>query len=166
MAPCSLTQSQLKELLHYDPDTGIFTNLVYRGPNALKNDVVGSINNRGYLTLIIKGKNYKCHRLAWFYIHGVWPKDQIDHINQIKNDNRIINLREVSNSENQQNTSFRKNNFSGYKGICWHKASNKWLAKITLNKKIFHLGIFTSLNDAIAARKHAEEQLHTHRSVA
>lgn len=166
MASPSLTQSQLKELLHYDPDTGIFTNKVFRGPKALKNAEVGCINSKGYLTLNIKLKNYKCHRLAWLYIYGVWPKDQIDHINQNKIDNRIANLREVTKSQNGQNTSLRADNTSGHKGVSWSKGHRKWQAQIKVNNVYLYLGYFDNLDGAVAARKQAEEQLHTHRSVA
>lgn len=166
MAPCSLTQSQLKELLHYDPDTGIFINKVTRNSGALIGDQAGTNHSQGYRMIVINRKSYLAHRLAWLYTYGSWPKYQLDHINQIKNDNRISNLREVNNSQNSQNTGLSPNNSSGHKGISWHKQSCKWHAYIMLNYKLIHLGFFINLDAAIAARKQAEEQLHSHRAVA
>jgi hypothetical protein len=166
MASPSLTQSQLKELLHYDPDTGIFTNLVTRNGRALIGDQAGYLRPTGYVIITLNYKRYRAHRLAWLYMYGVWPKDQLDHINRVSHNNRIANLREVSNSENQQNSGIQTNNTSGHKGVSWIKGRRKWHAKIRLNNNFIHLGIFINLDDAVAARKQAEEQLHTHRSVA
>jgi len=166
MASPSLTQSQLKELLHYDPDTGIFTNKVTRNRGALIGDQAGANHSKGYRIIAINRKSYLVHRLAWLYTYGSWPKCQLDHINRIKNDNRISNLREVSDSQNHQNVGLQSNNISGFKGVCWHKRRCTWHVQIKLNNKHIFLGYFKSLDDAIAVRKQAEEQLHTHRSVA
>ena len=123
----------------------------------------GSITKKGYVRIKIYGRIYQAHRLVWMYSFGVWPKDQIDHINQIKFDNRICNLRESNSSLNQQNKGLQINNSSGFKGVYWTKSASKWRAIITFNSLDIHLGYFTNLNDAIAARKQAEEQYHTHR---
>ena len=165
MAPCSLAQSQLKELLHYDPDTGIFTHILPRRGVSVGAEA-GTIDVYGYRTIQVNKKKYRSHRLAWLYIYGVWPKDQIDHVNQIKIDNRVCNLREVTNSQNCQNVGLRITNTSGVKGVCWVNSRCKWQAQIKLNNKQNFLGHFKSLADAVAARKQAEEQLHSHRVVA
>jgi hypothetical protein len=165
MASPSLTQSQLKELLHYDPDTGVFSHILSRHGVTI-NAKAGCLHQKGYVRISVKCIKYEAHRLAWLYMYGVWPKDQIDHINQIKSDNRITNLRESNSSLNQQNTNLRADNTSGYKGVSWRKGINKWVVCIYLNNTKIHLGYFDNLDDAIAARKQAEEQLHTHRSVA
>ena len=166
MASCSLAQSQLKELLHYDPNTGIFTNLVRRNRQALIGYQAGHLTLEGYVSVSISRTKYQAHRLAWFYLHGVWPKNQLDHINRIKNDNRIINLREATASENHQNIGLQSNNTSGYKGISWRNDIGKWCVRIYLKREQNTIGYFKSLDDAVAARKQAEEQLHSHRVVA
>jgi hypothetical protein len=166
MASPSLTQSQLKELLHYDPDTGIFTNLVTRNRGALIGNQAGYLAPKGYVIISIKRIKYQAHRLAWFYVYGVWPIKQLDHINRIKNDNCIFNLREATISQNHQNIQLQSNNTSGCKGVSWRKDINKWYVRIYLNREQITIGYFKFLSDAIAARKQAEEQLHTHRIVA
>jgi hypothetical protein len=166
MAPCSLAQSQLKELLHYDPDTGVFTNLVRRNRQALIGCQAGYLTPAGYIIVSISRIKYQAHRLAWFYLHGIWPKNQLDHINRIKKDNRIINLREATVSENHQNIELQSNNTSGYKGISWRNDISKWEVRICLNRVQTTVGYFKFLPEAIVARKQAEEQLHSHRVVA
>jgi len=151
-----LTQKQLKEILRYDPDTGIFTWLV-RTANCVKiGEAAGGLNPAGYSGIRLKGRDYLAHRLAWLYMTDEWPKDQIDHINHIKDDNRIENLREVTHKENGRNRSMQKNNVSGCCGVCWYKPYNKWAAQIKVNGKQINLGCFDDLNNAIAARKAAE----------
>ena len=166
MAPCSLAQSQLKELLHYDPDTGIFTNLVTRNRGALIGNQAGYLTPKGYVSISIKRIKYQAHRLAWFYVYGVWPIKHLDHINRIKNDNCIFNLREATISQNHQNIQLQSNNTSGYKGISWRNDIGKWCVRIYLKREQNTIGYFKSLDDAVAARKQAEEQLHSHRVVA
>lgn len=145
-----LTQEELKKQLSYDPVTGEFT----RFSTGKK---TGSPNKRGYLYIQLNGKHYRAHRLAWLYIYGEWPKDQIDHINHVIDDNRIENLRAVSRIENQRNRKRNKNNTSGYHGVHWCAAANKWAARIKTNGKVRHLGVFENKDDAIAIRKQAEK---------
>ncbi len=102
MAKTDLTAARLRELLHYDPETGVFTWVVRRGC-AQPGDVAGCPDQKGYLKLMIDGKFYYCHRLAWYWVHGVWPVHMIDHIDTVKSHNWIANLRDVPRSINQQN---------------------------------------------------------------
>jgi len=161
----SITQSQLKEQLHYNPDTGIFTNRVYRSGRALKGAIAGHIcNTHGYVIIKINEKRYQAHRLAWLYMYGNFPKDDIDHINHNRADNQIVNIRAVSRQENLRNKSKSKNNTSGVIGVSWSKNAKKWYAKIAVFYKQIHLGYFTDKSDAVNARKEAEKQYGFHKN--
>jgi hypothetical protein len=143
-----LTQLELKEKLHYDQDTGIFTWLINRTKNTKAGDKAGYLMPDGYVRISFNGIKYKSHRLAWLYIYGLWPKDMIDHINGNPSDNRIKNLREATGYENQHNTKKPKTNKSGVKGISFHKASGKWQCSIRNNGIKIHLGYFDKFLDA------------------
>ena len=157
-----LSQERLKSLMNYEPETGVFTWLMKPCRNVRVGEVAGSLNKgTGYVRVIVDRKRYLAHRLAWLYIYGDLPPDQLDHINRIKTDNRIGNLRLANNAENHQNMPMPRNNTSGHIGVCWKKKSQKWEARITINKKQIHLGSFTDLSEAIAARKAAEVNFHT-----
>ena len=152
-----LNKDQMKKVLDYDPETGIFRWKISRG-GMRKGAVSGSLNNRGYLSIMVNGKNYQAHRLAWLYVHGEFPKQNTDHINRKKIDNRIINLRMCSNSQNQANCLKRSDNTSGYKGVSWCKYNNKWNAYIRFNSKRSNLGYFSDkLKAAIAYNEKAVE---------
>ena len=152
-----LTAEYLRSVLHYSPETGIFTWKVSTSNRVKTGDIAGSQNGLGYLQIKVCSRLYRAHRLAWLYIHGSWPTDQIDHINRIRTDNRISNLREVSNKQNQQNKSKSSHNTSGYQGVRWHKRDSKWVAQIKHNQKLIHLGYFSILEEALSARKAAEK---------
>ena len=152
-----LTAEYLRSILHYDPDTGIFTWKVRTARSVKVGDVAGCSNGRDYLQISVQSRLYKAHRLAWLYMRGEWPTDQIDHINRIRTDNRSSNLREVTNNQNLQNKSKYSNNTSGHPGVCWCKQNSKWRATIRHNNKRIHLGYFDDIEDAIAARKAAEK---------
>ena len=155
-----LTQERLQELLHYDPETGIFTNLKSRGRVKI-GSVAGSKNPNGYIYIAIDSKKYRAHRLAWLYVHGNFPEKCLDHINEVKDDNRIVNLRLATNLENHQNQSSpRTNNTSGFNGVGWHKFSGKWLARIMANGKHKHLGYFDTAEEASAVYLAAKRKLH------
>jgi hypothetical protein len=162
MATQILTQERLKELLHYDPDTGVFVCRVKVRHRAV-GSVVGTAGTRGYLQCNIDGKPYKMHRLAWLYVYGSWPNCQIDHINHNTSDNRICNLRDVSCAQNHQNRSRRTKSASGFLGVTWHKRDLRWQAHIEVNGKPRYIGSFVGLADAVAARISAERQLHPYR---
>lgn len=151
-----LTQAILKSLLTYDPETGVFTNRTFRGLRALEGTEAGNITSNGYIDVTIRKRKYKAHRLAWLYMYGEWPKNNIDHINRIKTDNRISNLRDVTQAENGRNKSTHKNNTSGVTGVDYHKG--QWRARIRVNRKSLHLGYYATMADAEASRKRAEER--------
>ena len=151
-----LTAEYLRSVLHYDQETGIFTRKVSTANQVKIGDVAGCPDGQGYLQIKVQSRRYIAHRLAWLYIRGSWPNDQIDHINRNRSDNRIANLREVSHKQNMQNRSKSSNNTSGHPGVYWHKQSSKWVAQIMHNQKQIHLGCFTNLEEAVAARKAGE----------
>ena len=152
-----LTAEYLRSILRYDPATGIFTRKVRTSRNVKVGDIVGSQNGDGYLLISVRSRRHKAHRLAWLYVYGAWPEDQIDHINRNRSDNRISNLREATNKQNMQNASKRSDNTSGHPGVSWYKQKSKWQAKITHNQKKIHLGSFTTMEEALSARKAAEK---------
>ena len=152
-----LTAEYLRSILHYSPETGIFTRKVSTANNVKAGDIAGSLDGDGYLLIGVQSRVHSAHRLAWFYVYGTWPKDQLDHINRNPADNRIANLREATNKQNLQNAGKYSHNTSGHPGVCWHKQRSKWRASIRHNQKLIHLGLFTTLEEAIAARKAAQK---------
>lgn len=154
-----LTADRLHELLSYDPETGIFLwKVPARGYRP--GDKAGTAHCKGYLTIVVQGQSFLAHRLAWLYVHGRWPTDQIDHRNCSRDDNRIANLREATNAENHQNKLLQKNSTSGHPGISWHSRDCKWHSRIQVSGKRINLGSFARIEDAIAARAKAKAELH------
>lgn len=148
-SPIPLTQERLKQLLDYNPETGVFTWAVRRG-NALNiGSTAGSLDRNGYLQIETGNKLYLSHRLAWFYMTGVWPALQVDHINRNKSDNRWANLRLATHGQNHSNSVRPSNNTTGFKGV--GKKGGKWYAQIVFNKKHKHLGTFSTPEAAHAA---------------
>jgi len=155
----ALTAERLRELLDYDPATGIFRWRVSRGGTARAGTVAGSPQSDGYAQIKIDGPNYMAHRLAWLWGTGSWPAALIDHINGDRADNRFVNLREATLYQNQYNSRISSRNTSGHKGICWHEQIGKWQAYLKFGGKQRHLGYFTNIEDAAAA---IEEARHIH----
>lgn len=152
-----LTQERLKELLHYDPKTGVFTWLKTVSKKVKCGNVAGSIRNTyGYRQIKIDGKLCKASRLAFLYMEGYFPEYEVDHRNRITGDDRWKNLRHVSHQCNMRNRSIQKNNKSGITGIFWHKIAQKWVAHIRISGKTTHLGYFKDKFDAARARWNAE----------
>ena len=149
-----LTQERLKELLHYNPDTGVFIWRISRR-GVKQGKIAGSISSDGYLFIGIDCRLYRAHRLAWLYITGEFPRHQIDHINHDRDDNRICNLRDVSMGENSRNRRKDPRNTSGHTGVYWLKAKKKWQASIKNRGKHYHFGWFCDIEDAKAASKKA-----------
>jgi uncharacterized membrane protein YcgQ (UPF0703/DUF1980 family) len=160
MAGNIITQERLKELLHYNPDTGIFTWKVNK-PRVLMGSIAGTICNK-YLTIKIDQVRYYSHRLAWLYMTGSFPDKTIDHINRSEGDNRFSNLRIASYSENSINKEIKKTNTSGYKGVSWDKNKNQWLVRCMANGKRIFLGYFDDIELAkesyinFAKKKHGK----------
>ena len=152
-----LTQERLKESLQYNLKTGIFTRKVSIC-SAKKGDLAGSVMH-GYLQTRVAGTAYLNHRLAWLYIYGYFPENNIDHINRNKKDNRIENLREVSHTCNLRNTGNPKNNTSGVKGVCRYKTTNKWKAFIKTDGEEKYLGVYENFCNAVCARLAGEQCL-------
>nr|DAZ68546.1 MAG TPA: endonuclease [Caudoviricetes sp.] len=154
-----ITQEELKKALNYDPSTGIFTRKI-KSSNQKPGVIVGSKNRGGYLLAMINGKRHSLHRMAWLYFYGRMPVGDIDHINGVRDDNRIINLRECSRSKNCMNKKINSNNVSGVKGVGWHADSGKWRARIMAGYKSVFLGLFDSVEEAEKAIVEARNKMH------
>ena len=159
-----MTIDIFREYLDYDQETGQFIWKQNRRGKAKIGTTAGTKNKDGYLTIRIKNVRYYAHRLAWLYVYGVWPSE-IDHKNQIKDDNRIDNLRETLHFENSQNRPKRKDNKSGFRGVYWDKTHSKWKASIQLKGKRKSLGSFDCPVAASEAYQKAAAELHTHRPI-
>tara|TARA_R100001086_G_scaffold227776_1_gene146994 strand:- start:161 stop:709 length:549 start_codon:yes stop_codon:yes gene_type:complete len=175
-----ITADELRSFVNYNPDTGEFT-WNQRDPSLFKTNRAASIWNaqfpgktaggkqssdsgKGlhYWVIVIFRKKYLAHRLAWLYMTGDWPVDQLDHINGDSLDNQWSNLREVSNAENGRNCKVNVNNTSGVMGVYFYKRDQIWCAYITKNYKTKSLGRFEDWFDAVCARKSAEVKLGFH----
>lgn len=155
-----VTPKRLRELLEYDAATGLLTWRVNRKGTVKAGDVAGSPAAGGYLNISIDWRLYKAHRLAWLYVYGEWPAQQIDHINGDPMDNRIANLRDVSPTVNTQNQRLaRSDNRSGVMGT--RERDGRWIARIGLSgKRQKHLGMFDTQAEAHEAYLEAKRLLH------
>lgn len=159
----------LRQLLHYEPETGklfwrnrsleMFPDR--RSANTWNARFAGSeaftaVESKGYLFGSIFGAKYRAHRVIWALETGNWPVEQIDHINGARDDNRIVNLREVSNAENGRNRRRPDANTSGVVGVYWNRARGKWLTRIIIDGRQHYLGLFVDFDEAVAVRKAAE----------
>lgn len=152
-----ITQERLKELLDYDPETGVFRWRATKAKCIKNGDLAGSTSNHGYIGIFVDGHRRLAHRLAWLYMFGVWPDKQIDHINGIRGDNKIVNLRLATQSENSANGKQRTRNL---KGAHFMKTLKKWRATLTKNYKQVHVGLFASEKEAHEARMMVAKQIH------
>ena len=148
-------------LVRYDPYTGLMTwprkpdwaNDSARWNARYAEKECGTIDDKGYRRILFrfeKDRTFKirCHRLAWFIVHGVIPTGEIDHINQNKLDNRIANLRDVPKELNQRNGTRKGNNTSGVTGVAWHKQRKKWCAQCNVLGVHYHIGLFDNIDEA------------------
>lgn len=161
-----LTQELLHKMFTYDSANGF---LMFRPHLAKKrkNQIAGSTHPKGYLTVSIEGKKQLVHRLVWLFHYGYLPENQIDHINGIKTDNRIENLREANNSENQQNQKKPPvTNTSGFLGVTRYKSRGNWVAGIKINGKRINLGYFDTPEEAHAAYLAKKKELHPFQTIA
>ena len=153
-------QALLKSLLHYNPDTGVFTWLETRGGTARRGTVAGNVQKMGYRYINFNRRLVGAHRLAWLYVHGVWPTGDIDHINHQRDDNRIANLRDTNRSQNMRNSRRKRTEHSPLQGVCWDRESGRWLASITSNGKQMHLGRYDTAELAHEAYVKASREVH------
>jgi hypothetical protein len=154
-----ITLERLREILSYEPDTGTFRWKVYRNAKVGIGSVAGTVNNKGYVMIGTGKRLYAAHRLAWFYVTGSWPEDEIDHRNHIKTDNRLSNLRLATKADNNRNRRFRLGK-SGFKGVNFNRRVRKWGAQIWLNGKSRVIGYFETPEEAHKAYRAAAEEMH------
>ncbi len=152
-----LSSARLRELLNYNPLTGEFrwapsTNKRFRGKPA------GSINNHGYHRIQIDKREYVAHRLAWLFVHGEWPIEEIDHVNGDRKDNRLENLRQATRAENQRNSANWRRSSAGLRGV--QRVNKKYHAHIQCDGKQSHIGSFASPEAAHAAYYAEASRLH------
>lgn len=171
-----VTPEIVRELLNYNPQTGVLT-WKERDPKWFPDEGRSKAWNvrcankqaftcrdgrrKQYFTGRIFGIGFQAHRVAWAHYYGHWPKQQIDHVESANgefSDNRISNLRDVSPSENQRNRLLLSNNNSGVCGVYWHKRDRSWRAQIAVNASVIYLGTFKSKAEAIATRRDAERR--------
>lgn len=149
-----LTAEYLHSILDYNPDTGIFT-----WKNRYGRKSAGTLSH-GYISISIDKKFYRANRLAWLYMMGEWPDKEVDHRDLNKSNNRWKNLRMATPSENHFNVGMPSHNTSGFKGVYWDKANEKWRAKIVINGKFYSLGRYHLAKDAYMAYCEAAKKLH------
>ena len=153
-----MNQEDIKCLLKYNPKTGIFNWAHQLNNNVNYGDIAGHRNEFARIVITIDHKNYQSNRLAWLYMTGEWPKNEITHINGKNDDNRWANLRYASRQEICKNKSIQRNNKSGIAGVSWIKARRIWHVSIRVDKKDRYLGRFKSKFEASCARKSAENK--------
>lgn len=154
-----VNQEELKQLLYYDEKIGRFIRVLSKG-RAKVGDIAGTLNQNGYRSVQVNGKPCQEHCLVWLYTYGAFPKGLIDHVDCDKSNNRLENLRESSNAENQRNRGKNSNNTSGYKGVVWCKRTRKWKAQICTDGKTKSIGRCVSKEEAYHARCLAAKELH------
>ena len=155
-----LTQERLKELLHYDPETGVFTWRVHVG-SAQPGQVAGAWEGYGYRFMNVLGHRYTHHRLAYLYMTGSFPPNQLDHINGVRSDNRWVNLRPATDAQNRQNMKKKVGTRSTLQGVTWFPRDGTWMSRLMHNYKSYFLGYFGSETEAHEAYLTAKAQLHT-----
>lgn len=150
---CGLTHQEAKDILDYDPLTGVRRWKFFSRTHEYMG-VAGSLQPDGYRRIKYKRRQYLAHRLVWFYVNGVWPQGDIDHINRSRSDNRISNLREATRSQNVFNSDNSRNT-SGFRGVHYAKKQGNWIAQIKVDGKGMHLGSFDTPEQASLAYQKA-----------
>lgn len=156
----SLDNNRLKELVNYDPISGVFT-LAMSRPGHRIGQICGARDPQGYVRIKLDGRSYAAHRLAWLYVTGRWPDDEVDHENRNGMDNRWSNLRAATRGQNQQNRAIRKDNKSGFPGVTLCPVTKRWRARISKDRKQYFLGLFDDPAQAALAYRTAKQSLHT-----
>src|SRR5579863_1432691 len=151
----TITRARILEAVSYDPETGLFTNLIKRS-GLEPGTITGNPNAAGYIQLMIDGQFFYGHILAWFIMTGEWPERKIDHRDLNKGNNRWKNLRKAGDSENCFNRPIQTNNKSGFKGVAYFKGNGRrakpWCAEIRANKKRVWSAYFATPEEAASAR--------------
>lgn len=153
-----LTQERLKQVLHYDPRTGVFTRIARLGSRGVVGTTAGSVDKYGYWKTMIDGKHHKLHRLAFLYMTGNWPEHEVDHIDTDKSNNSWKNLRDSTHRQNMANRGITSSNTSGFKGV--RPERGRFRANIRVNGTIKFLGYFDTPEEASAAYVSAANDLH------
>jgi hypothetical protein len=155
-----LTADRLRQLLDYDPETGVFTWRVNGRKNPHEGKVAGVINASGGRVIRVDFRMYHAARLAWLHVYGEWPEGFVDHINRDRSDDSLRNLREADRGQNTWNSKRNSRNTSGHKGVHFSKVQGRWRALIGHRGKMHYLGSFEKIEEAIAARATAVQRLH------
>jgi hypothetical protein len=156
----TLTQAHLKEILHLDLKTGVWTWLIQPNGRVPIGSIAGTPKRRGNLEIKIEGKLHQASRLAWFYVHGHWPEDEIDHKNVNPADNRKRNLRKATHSQNAANRrKLAGKILNAPKGVSYHKGAGKFQAQIKKDQRSIYLGLFDTAEEASAAYFAAAKKL-------
>ena len=156
-----ISQDEILSFLSYDPLTGDFTRRGSPRGRHREDGIAGSLYSCGYIYIYVQSKRYIAHRLVWLYVHGYMPVNDLDHINGVRSDNRIENLRECTRSENMQNYKLPSTNKSGFLGVHWRARENRWAAVINHQKVMHRLGTFATAAEARDAYLSAKKLLHT-----
>ena len=159
MTAQSITQNRLKEILHYNQNTGVFTWTSNAPRNRMRS--AGYKNNIGYIRIRCDGILYLAHRLAWLYVYGKLPKLDIDHIDKNPSNNKISNIREVKHSINMKNQKLYSQNVTGIHGVYLRDAGS-WMVSISDSGKQVYGGTFIEYWDAICCRKSLEAKYNYH----
>lgn len=146
-----LSVERLRDLLNYDPETGVFTWRVDRGGDARAGAVAGNVKSDGYRRIKVGGVRYRANRLAWFWMNGEWPSTMVDHKDTDPSNDRFDNLREATGSQNNMNARTPRSNTSGFKGVCLHRTSGRWKAQIQHAGQKRHIGYFGTAQEAHTA---------------
>ncbi|WP_088504320.1 HNH endonuclease [Burkholderia ubonensis] len=155
-----LTAERLRELLDYDPDSGLFTRRVVVCNGTKVGEIAGSLNDRGYVCISVDGRTYKAHRLAFLWMTGSFPVYEVDHEDLNRSNNRWKNLRSATHSQNISNAKKYSTNTSGEKGVeSWHGRGGQWRAVIRINGKRKHLGYFDDFELAVEFRRLAADMI-------
>lgn len=153
-----LTHEQVLSQVSYDPETGEFRRLVNRPHSPVGSDAATKIDTHGYHVVRLLGQEVRAHRLAWFYMTGEWPKNDIDHRDTVRSNNRWSNLRSATRRQNLANSKISSANTSGSKGVSLYKATGRWQAYINRAGKREHLGFFTTRDEAALAYAQAANE--------